>query len=166
MQKNNTAQTTTSHFQTNLSVFLSETHAETARQTSKFKRIRDVKALLNFESQLENDQYLCEMVKKVQDTFVNTDKYKRSPRNFAYKVIVMFTKRKLSLQYSWTGKKQRNGGKYHSLEKRSAFIGFILRAIQIKMPNFERSDLDDIFQSLCRNKYAKVDDTSSECSHE
>lgn len=120
-----------------------------------FKRLKTKQDLISFEKRLENDDYRNNMLKSFVETFQNMDKYQKSHRRFVYKAIDMFTKRRLFSIYSWTGK-ARNGQKNMSLEKHTVFSQFIYSAIKRKLPKFKFSELEDIFQSLCRNKNSKT----------
>lgn len=119
-----------------------------------FVRIKDQNDLISFEKKLNDENYKKKLLNLFADTFQSMDKFQKSNRRFAYKAIYMFAKRRLFSLYSWTGK-ARNGQKNMSLEKHTVFLNFIHGAIKRKLPNFKFSELENIFQSLCRNKNAK-----------
>lgn len=128
----------------------------------EFKRIQTLSQLIDFENKLDNDSFKHELLDNVCNTFRNMKKFEKSHRRFAYKIIDTFTKRKLYLVFSWSDKRSRRGKKNASLEKHSIFIDFIFQAIQKKMPRFRVSELEDVFQTLCRNKNSQIGDSSSE----
>lgn len=126
---------------------------------SDFRRIRTPNDLSSFEQRLEDEGYKSSLMKIVKSKYENSTKYRNSSRRFAYKVIDLFSKRKLFSSFSWTGK-ARNGQKYMALEKHTRFFNFLLDAIKIKMKNFDSNDLEDILQGLCRNKKSARSESS------
>lgn len=131
---------------------------------TRFKRIRQPSDLIEFQNKLKNEAFKANIRGFVVDKFKNMDKYSKNFRRFGYDMIDTFCSRKLFKQFSWTGKKTRNGNRNYSLQDNVAFMNFIFDLIHSKMPKFSYGDLEDIFSILCRNKNSreKSDTDSSE----
>lgn len=119
---------------------------------TKFKRICNQSELFAFESKLNSDSYKAELRKFIESKFKNMEKYSKSYRRFAYDIIDTFCSRELYTEFSWLGKRSRDGKRNYSLQDNVIFINFIFAMIQIKMPSFKFGELEDIFTVLCRNK--------------
>lgn len=130
----------------------------------RYKKIRKHSDLVEFEIKLKNDAFKANIQKVVDSKFKNMEKYSKSFRRFGYALIDTFCSRKLFKQYSWSGKRTRNGNKNYPLQDNVVFINFIFDLINSKMPTFSFADLEDIFSVLCRNKNSreKNDTDSSE----
>lgn len=127
-----------------------------------FKRIKTVSEFINFEKSLKERNYANNLLKKISKQR-NLKKYRNNQRRLAYKIIDLFTRRGLYCNFSWSGKKSRNGQKNICFEKHSVFIRFILKTIREFVREFDSYELDNIFQSLCRNKNSQ---NNSDCSSE
>lgn len=122
---------------------------------AKFNKISDQSELIEFESKLNDKSYEESLHEFIDSKFKNMEKFSKSHRRFAYEIIDTFCSRELYTNFSWSGKKGRDGKDNASLQDNLIFINFIFAIIKSKMPTFEFYELEDIFSILCRNKYTK-----------
>lgn len=117
-----------------------------------FRKIRDHSKLIEFETKVVDSGYKAKLLEFIDLKFQNMEKYSKSYRRFAYDIIDTFSSRQLYKEFSWMGKKTRDGKINHPFQDNIVFINFIFGVIQNKMPKFKFSELEDIFTVLCRNK--------------
>lgn len=122
---------------------------------TKFDRISDQSELIEFESKLNDKSYEAALYEFIDAKFKNMNKFSKSHRRFAYEIIDTFCNRDLYMNFSWSGKRGRDGKSNASLQDNQIFINFIFALITSKMPTFEFNELEDIFSVLCRNKNSK-----------
>lgn len=122
------------------------------RPIMKFKKICNQSQLSEFEMKIVDNNYKSSLFDFVNLKFQNMEKYVRNYRRFAYNVIDTFSRRHLYSEFSWSGKQTRDGKTNLAFQDKIILINFIFGVIQSKMPEFRYSELEDIFNSLCRNK--------------
>lgn len=118
------------------------------------KMIENRADLIAFEAKLKNNSYKIQMQEIINSKFKSMEKYLKNYRRFGYAIIDTFCSRELFNEFSWSGKRSRDGQENYSFQDRIVFTNFLFEIIVSKIPTFPFSDLEDILSILCRNKHS------------
>lgn len=125
-------------------------------KVTSFEKLKVLPDLIRFEENLENNNYKSALLNDLKENhFKDINKYVDCKRKLAYEMIDLFVDRILFNNFSWLGKPSRDGTENISFKSHSIFINFIFDALEMISGSrivIKFVDLENIFQSLCRNK--------------